>query len=176
MKYNADKTELENKIPNLFDFVKKSDYNAKVSEKEGKTPSINGLATTAALPAVEKKIPSVSNLVKKTDYNTKITEIEKKLTHHKHEKYISTPEFSNLTAQNFAARLAQANLITKTDFDAKLSSLNRKFTSNKTRHLLVENELKKLKTFDSIYFHGKSHFEDDGTQNYLVFHTVIFPG
>ena len=27
----------------------------------------------------------------------------------------------------------------------------------------------KLKTFDSSYFIGKSHFEEDGTQNYLVF-------
>ena len=43
-------------------------------------------------------------------------------------------------------RLAQANLITKTDFDAKLSSLNRNITQNKSKHLLVENELKKLKT------------------------------
>ena len=59
--------------------------------------------------------------------------------------------------------------MTKTDFDAKLSSLNRKITSNKSKHLLVENELKKLKTFDSSYFIGKSHFEEDGTQNYLVF-------
>ena len=48
----------------------------------------------------------------------------------------------------------------------------KKITSNKTKHLLVENQLKKLETFDSIYFHGKSHFEDDGTQNYLVFQTV----
>ena len=59
--------------------------------------------------------------------------------------------------------------MTKTDFDAKLWSLNRKITSNKSKHLLVENELKKLKTFDSSYFIGKSHFEEDGTQNYLVF-------
>ena len=29
--------------------------------------------------------------------------------------------------------------------------------------------MKKLKTFDSIYFRGKSHFEEDGTQKYLVF-------
>ena len=35
--------------------------------------------------------------------------------------------------------------------------------------MLVENEFKKLKTFDSSYFRGKSHFEEDGTQNYLVF-------
>ena len=33
----------------------------------------------------------------------------------------------------------------------------------------MENELKKLETFDSIYFHYKSHFDDDGAQNWLVF-------
>ena len=32
--------------------------------------------------------------------------------------------------------------------------------------------LKKSETFDSIYFRGKSHFEDNGTQNYLVFETA----
>ena len=41
--------------------------------------------------------------------------------------------------------------------------------SNKSKHLLDKNELKKLKTFDSSYFIGKSHFEEDGTQNYLAF-------
>ena len=50
-----------------------------------------------------------------------------------------------------------------------MSSLNRKITQNKSKHLLVENELNKLKTFDSSYFIGKSHFEEDGTQNYLIF-------
>ena len=60
-------------------------------------------------------------------------------------------------------------MITKTDFDAKLSSLNRNITANKSNSLLVENELKKLKTFDLSYFIGKSHFEEDGTQNHLVF-------
>ena len=62
--------------------------------------------------------------------------------------------------------------MTKTDFDAKLSSLNRKITSNKTKHVLVENELKKLKTFDSSYFIGKNYFEEDGAQNYLVFQPI----
>ena len=33
---------------------------------------------------------------------------------------------------------------------------------NKTQHLLVEKELKKLKTFDLSYFIGNSHFEEDG--------------
>ena len=29
--------------------------------------------------------------------------------------------------------------------------------------------MKKLKTFDSSYFFGKTHSEEDGRQNYLVF-------
>ena len=49
------------------------------------------------------------------------------------------------------------------------SVLIKKITQNKSKHLLVENELNKLKTFDSSYFIGKSHFGEDGTQNYLVF-------
>ena len=113
---------------------------------------------------LENKIPAVSNLVKKTDYNTKITEIEKTLTDHNHDKYIDTQEFNKLAAEVFNVRIAQTNLITKTNFDAKFSSLYRKITSNKTKHLLVENELNKVKTFDSSYFIGKSHFEEDGAQ------------
>ena len=35
--------------------------------------------------------------------------------------------------------------------------------------MLVENELKKLQKFDPSNFRGKSHFEGDGPQNYLVF-------
>ena len=34
--------------------------------------------------------------------------------------------------------------------------------------MLVENEFNKLKTFDSNYFIGKIHIEEDGTQNFLV--------
>ena len=60
-----------------------------------------------------------------------------------------------------------------TDFDDKLKSLNQKVNSNKAKHLLVENELKKLETFDSIYFRGKSYFEEDGTQNYSVFQAMF---
>ena len=47
--------------------------------------------------------------------------------------------------------------------------LTEKITPNKSKHLLVQNELKKLKTFDSSYFIGKSHFEEDGAQNEIVF-------
>ena len=53
-----------------------------------------------------------------------------------------------------------------------MSNLNRKTTSNKTKHLLVENELNKLKTFDSSYFRGKNYFDEDGTQNYYIFEPI----
>ena len=132
----------------------------------------NNLATKTALTAVENKITSVSNLVKKSDYKTKVTEIENKVNNHNRDKYITTPEFDTLATDAFNGRLARAKLTTKTDFDAKLASLYWKITQNKTKHLLVENELNKLKTFDSSYFIGKSHFEEDGTQNYLVFQPI----
>ena len=48
-----------------------------------------------------------------------------------------------------------------------MSSLNKKITQNKTK--LFQYELNKLKTFNLSYFIGKSHFEEDGTQNYLLF-------
>ena len=32
-----------------------------------------------------------------------------------------------------------------------------------------QDKVTKLQAFDSSYFRGKSHFEDDGIQNYLVF-------
>ena len=46
--------------------------------------------------------------------------------------------------------------------------------ANKTKNLLAENELNKLKTFDSSYFIGKSHFEEDGIKNCLVFQPIQF--
>ena len=76
---------------------------------------------------------------------------------HDHDKYITTSEFNKLTARNFASRLAKTNLaiksdianfVKKTDFD---DNLNKKVTLNKTKHLLVENELKKLQTFNQAF-------------------------
>ena len=77
-----------------------------------------------------------------------------------------------MAARVLNARLAQADLVTKTNFYAKLSGLNKKITSNKTKHLLVENKLKKLEKFDAAFFRGKNYFEEDGKQNYLVFQPV----
>ena len=71
-KYDTNKSDLEKKIsdanknlPDASGLVKKSGYNNKITEIEGKTPSISGLTTNAALTSVENKIPDVSKLVKK---------------------------------------------------------------------------------------------------------------
>ena len=76
---------------------------------------------------------------------------------------------STLAADVFNARLSCANLVRKTIFDNTISSLNSKIAENKTKYESIENELKKLKTFDLGYFIGKSRFEEDGSENYLVF-------
>ena len=49
----------------LVIWLKKTDFNAKISEVESKIPSISGLTTSSALTAVENKIPDVISLVKK---------------------------------------------------------------------------------------------------------------
>ena len=121
--YNAKIKNTEDKIPDTTNLATITILNTKINGVKAEIPSVSSLATTSALTAVENKMPDSSNLVKKTDYDTKVNEIEKKITDHKHDKYVTTPEFDKLTAENFAERLAQAILVTKTDFDNKLSSL-----------------------------------------------------
>ena len=67
--------------------------------------------------------------------------LKKKITGHDHDKHITTPEFNKVTAESFAARLAQANLaskndiatlVKKADFDDKLK--------NKIKKLLQINQ------------------------------------
>ena len=51
------------------------------------------------------------------------------------------------------------------------AGLNKKAATlaTKTELKVEQNKIIILKGFDSSNFWGKSHFEDDGTQNYLVF-------
>ena len=58
-----------------------------------------------------------------------------------------------INIRKFCCKIKQANLVSKSDiadlvkkkdFDNKLSDLNKRINSNKTKHVLVENELKKI--------------------------------
>ena len=149
---------------------------AKINEVKNKIPSITNLATTAALNAkineAKNKMPNITNLAT----NTALTDVQNKISNHNN--YIITPEFNKLTTENFTTRIKLANLaikgdiadfVKKTDFDDKLKNLNKKVTWNKSKHLLVENELKKPRTYNLSLFIGQSYFFNDGEQLYLKF-------
>ena len=59
--------------------------------------------------------------------------------------------------------------MSKIIFDNTVSNRDSKIAENKTKNESIRNELKNLKTFYLGYFIGKSQFEEDGAQNYVVF-------
>ena len=144
--------------------VKRTDFNTKVTEIEGKTPDVSTLATKSTLTVVENKIPDVCSLVKKTDFNTKVTEIEGKI-----------PSITGLATNSELSAVENkildvSSLVKKTNLNAELKKISDRITSNICRHLQFENELKKLQKFDAAYFRGKNYFDgNDGAQNSLVF-------
>ena len=62
-----------------------------------------------------------------------------------------------------------ASFVKKIDFDDKFKNLNKK-------QVLVENELKRLQTFDSNFLIGQGYFNSDGAHLYLIlqllYHTL----
>ena len=65
-----------------------------------------------------------------------------------------------------------AYFVKKTGFDDKLKNLKKKLPQIK--HLLAEDELKKLQTFDSSLFFGQGYFFNDGLQLYLIFQPLYY--
>ena len=55
-KYQTDKTEMNNKIPDISDLVKKTNYNTKITEIKSKIPDVSNLGTKTKLTTVENKI------------------------------------------------------------------------------------------------------------------------
>ena len=139
-KYDTDKLELGNNIPDTSGLAEKTDYDTKITEIEGKIYDASNLVAKTALNTVKNKIPDVSYLDKKRDYDTKVTEIENKLNNHNHDKYITTKGFNTLVADVFNARLSQASLVTKAIFDNTVSSINNKTAANKTKNDSIEND------------------------------------
>ena len=71
---------MKNKISDTSGLVKKT---AKITEIEGEIPSINVLATKAALTAIksdlEKKVPDISSLVRKRILTQKLLKLKMNL-------------------------------------------------------------------------------------------------
>ena len=59
------------KISDTSGYFLKTNCNAMITKTEGKTTTINCLASTAGLNAVKNKIGNVSDLVEKTAYDGK---------------------------------------------------------------------------------------------------------
>ena len=78
--------------------------------------SKNEVSKKTIYDELDKKVNAIQSTdIKQLLYNTRIFEIENKILDHDHGKFITTQEFNKLTADSFAARLAQANLATKVD-------------------------------------------------------------
>ena len=104
---------------------------------QNKIPDVSKFTTKTVLTNLSNTVPDISFLIKKSNYDPKIADIES--------KYVNNTGFNS--------KLAQANVIAKRNFDAKIIEL--------------ENNIKTLQRFDSSYFRGNCHFEEDGVQNYL---------
>ena len=116
--------KIEKKIPGISRLATKSSVTRLITVQEDytdkvkkKNPDINGLASKTEVTAVENKIPDVSGLATASA----LTAVENKI-----------PDITSL--------------ITKTDFDAKLKNISDRVTNNKSKDLLLDNELRKLKT------------------------------
>ena len=102
----TDKPCLEKKLMKKLDTngtFKKTDYNAKITVTEGKTPIITSLATAAPLNAVENSVSNVSDLLKKTDYEVKISDIEI--------KYLTITDYNNIMGVIFNAKMKAKGLL-----------------------------------------------------------------
>ena len=68
----TDCNKLVTKVDNIdtSGLVKKTDYNTKIAEIEGKIPNVSNLATKTALTTIKNKIPDTSNPATKTALTT----------------------------------------------------------------------------------------------------------
>ena len=147
--YNTKITEIEKKIPDTSNLAAKN----ALTSVENKIPNINGLATKTELTAVENKIPELSNLASKaalTNLNNSVPDISTLIKKSDYDTKIREIENKYVSNTGFDSKLAQANVITKRNFDAKV----------------IEIEITNI---CSSCFRGKNYFDEDGTQNYLVF-------
>ena len=71
---------------------------------------------------------------------------------------------TNIKEKELVNKSDISGFIDNSNLDKKIAALTRKAELKAEKDKIVE-----LQAFDSSYFRYKSHFEDDGTENYLVF-------
>ena len=150
----TDLAKLSNVVKNVV--VKKTTYNtlknkvdaidtSKFVSRTKFTTDTNALDDK--IDKVEKKIHNISELATKSSVNRLITEQEDYTD--KVKKKI--PDISGLASKTELTAVENkipdiTSLIAKTDFDIKLKNISDRVTNNKSKDLVLDNELKKLKT------------------------------
>ena len=147
LKNNADAIDTSGVVTRTKFATDTNALDDKIDKIEKKIPDISGLATKSSVTRlnteqedytdkVKKKIPDISSLASKTE----LTVVENKI-----------PEVGGLATASALTAVENkipniTSLIAKTDFDAKLKNISDRVTNNKSKDLLLDNELKKLKT------------------------------
>ena len=115
-----------------------------------------------------EQIITLKYLVKRTDYNAKILDIEA--------KSFSSSDYNQFKGEIRDANIKEKGLVGKFDISwfKNKSNLDKKITTLAIKVELEaqEDKITSLKVFAFRCFRGKSHFEDDETQNYLALQPV----
>ena len=156
--FNTKVTEIEGKIPNVSGFLLTSVFDSKITEIENKIPDTKTLASKTEVTTVENKMPNISNLNLKTEYAAEITKIK------------------NYYITNAALDARHKDLVQKTTFESELKKVDDKAGANSSKVLSYEHKLKQRQATrnylerDASYFRGKNSFDgSDCAQHYLVF-------
>ena len=115
-KYDTDKAELENKIPDVSDLATKAQLNT----VENKIPRASDLVTKNDLITIENKIPNTSNIASKSD----LTAVENKI-----------PDISNLATKTALTTVENkipniSNLVKKTDYNIKITNIENRLNNH----------------------------------------------
>ena len=91
-------------------------------------------------------------------------------------KYITTADYNKFTKnivhnsikiKNLVDKFAIFGLASNAELNLKVATL-----ATKAELKAEKNKIEKLEAFNISYFLGKSHFEEHGTKNYLVFQSL----
>ena len=126
-------------------------------------------ALNTEVAEVESRMPDITTLATKAALNRKATYIENKIPDTT--DFITTPEFNTLAKISSDARMQKAakSLASKSQVDSALDIADK---SREKIKKLQTFDLSYFQMFDLSYFNDRRYFDNDGSQNYLLFQPV----
>ena len=96
---------------------RKTYYDNKITEIEGKIPSITGLTTTAAHTLLRIRRQTLVIYIKKTNYDAKISDIEK--------KYFNTCDYNKFLNNTRDAKIKNKKIVNESEISGFANSLKK---------------------------------------------------